>query len=152
MLKQIRTDKKVVIVFSLSLLIVSLMQPAFFTANDSPDALNLSSVGIFFLGWMGFLGGALESFFWIANPLYILAIFLFAKNRSKAILVSTFASILAVSFTILDTFFANEGGGRTAITGYGMGYILWVSSLIMLTIGILITNIRSSKMATRSTN
>jgi len=127
------------------LLIVALTQPAFFTTRDNPDALNLSSVGIFFLGWMGFLGGALETFFWLANPLYVLAIFLYAKQKGKAIFISLIASILAISFTTMDTFFANEGGGRSKITGYGMGYILWVSSLSVLTTGILLTQVRKSK-------
>jgi hypothetical protein len=147
MLKRIGNDRKLVISASLFLLIVSLTQPAFFTTKDNPDAVNLSSVGIFFLGWMGFLGGAPESFFWFANPLFIVAIILFARQNAKAIFISSLATILAISFLTMDTFFANEGGGRSKITGYGMGYILWVSSLSVLSIGILITMARSSLKA-----
>lgn len=142
MLRQIGKDKKIVIGLSLILLIISLTQPAFYTTKDSADAVNSSSVGIFFLGWMGFLGGAFDSFFWFANPLYIYAIYLFAKQNTKAIHFSSIASIIAISFLSMDTFFANEAGGRSKITGYGMGYIFWVSSLSVLTLGILIVKIR----------
>lgn len=123
---------------SLGLLIISLTQPAFYTANDSSDSMNLSSVGIFFLGWMGFLGGALESFFWFANPLYLLALYRFSKGRKNPLVPSIAASIIAICFLFLDTFIKNEGGARTPITGIGLGYILWVASLAVLTIGILL--------------
>ena len=141
MINKIEPRKKVVIGISLVFLIISLTQPAFYTANDSQDALNLSSAGIFFLGWMGIFSGAVETIFWIANPLYILALFLFIKNNKKGVLVSIASSVLAISFTMLNTFFANEGGGRVAITGYGLGYYFWVSSLCSMSIGMLLTEI-----------
>jgi hypothetical protein len=129
--------KKAIIGISLGLLVISLTQPAFYTANDNADSMNLSSVGIFFLGWIGFLGGALESFFWVANPLYFLALYKFTKGKKDALVLSVAASIIAISFSFLDTFIKNEGGARTKITGFGLGYMLWVASLSVLPLGIL---------------
>jgi hypothetical protein len=138
MFRNLALEKKVVLVISLALLIVSLTQPAFYTANDSADSVNLSSIGIFFLGWMGFLGGALESFFWFANPLYLIALYRFEKDKSNSIVPSSIACIIAAAFPFLDTFVKNEGGARTTITGLGLGYYFWVASISTLTLGILL--------------
>ena len=140
MIKQMTTTKNVVTLISILLLIISLTQPAFYTASDSSDSLNRHSVFIFFLGWSGFLGGAVESFLWFANPLYIYALILFVLNKKEAMLISAAATILALSFLLLRTFIKDESGARTPITGYGLGYILWVASLSLLTIETIIEN------------
>ena len=134
MTKKITTTKNIVTLISILLLIISLTQPAFYTASDSSDSLNLHSVFIFFLGWLGFLGGAFESFLWFANPLYIYALILYLQNKKEAMLISGSSTLLALSFLLLHTFIKNESGSRTPITGYGLGYILWVASLSLLTI------------------
>ena len=140
MIKQITTTKNVIALISILLLIISLTQPAFYTASDSSDSLNRHSVFIFFLGWLGFLGGAFESFLLFANPLYIYALILFVQNKKEAMLISGTATILALSFLLLHTFIKNESGSRTPITGYGLGYILWVASLSLLTIQTMVEN------------
>ena len=140
MKKQIATTKNVVTLISILLLIISLAQPAFYTTSDTSDSLNLHSVFIFFLGWLGFLGGAFESVFWFANPLYIYALILFVRNKKEAMIISGAATILALLFLFLHSFIKNESGSRTPITGYGLGYILWVASLSLLTIGTLVQN------------
>jgi hypothetical protein len=140
MIKQIATTKKVVTLISILLLIISLTQPAFYTASDTSDSLNLHSVFIFFLGWLGFLGGSFESFFWFAKPLYIYALILFVRNKKEAMVISGAATILALLFLLLPSFIKNESGTRTPITGYGLGYIFWVASLSLLTIETVIEN------------
>lgn len=86
------------------------------------------------------LGGAFESVFWFANPLYIYALILFVQNKKEAMLISGAATILALSFLLLPTFIKDESGSRTPITGYGLGYILWVGSLSLLTIETVVEN------------
>jgi hypothetical protein len=141
MANDLALKKKLVIGFSLALLVFSLTKPAFFTADDTPDSMNLSSAGLFFLGWMGFLGSAWESLFWLANPLYFLALYRFARDKGNSIVPSCIALIIAIGFSFLGSFIKNEGGARTEITGMGIGYIFWLASISTLTLGILLFKI-----------
>ena len=55
-------------------------------------------------------------------------------------LVNGAATSLALSFLLLHSFIKNEGGSRSPIIGYGLGYILWVESLSLLTIETFLEN------------
>jgi hypothetical protein len=147
MANELSLKKKMVMGFSLGLFIFSLTKPAFFTADDSSDSMNLSSAGLFFLGWIGFLGSAWESLFWLANPLYFLALYRFARDKGNSIIPSCLSWIIAVGFSFQGTFIKNEGGARTEITGMGRGYIFWLASISTLTLGILL--FKSTKLVLR---
>lgn len=141
MFRKLPLHKKVVIAISLGLLVISLTQPAFYTANDKPSSFNLCSAGLFFLGWMGALAGAImEFFFWFANPLYLIALYRFVKGKKNPLIASISATLIAASFSLSNTFIANEAGGRTIIIKLGIGYGLWVASLCVLTIGVIWCN------------
>src|ERR1700739_5006702 len=81
--------REATITLSFAVLAISLSQPAFVLEGQTID--NGSSIMLFFLGWMGFLGGAWECVFWIANPIYLLAAYLFIKKRDEAVILSAVA-------------------------------------------------------------
>ncbi|TYO89411.1 hypothetical protein LX74_02989 [Elizabethkingia miricola] len=51
------------------------------------------------------------------------------------------AFLLSLSYLYASTITVNEGGGKAAITSYGLGYYLWLASSISLFIGNLWTMI-----------
>lgn len=79
------------------------------------------------MGWLGPLDG---HFSWYANIFYLLSLIYFKKEASLALIL--IAAMLALSFLTKDEIIRNEGGGTSHITAYGIGYFLWVTSLIML--------------------
>ena len=93
--------------------------------------LTIGSVAIFG-------GGILEWLIWLANPLYIISIILFIKNYKLSMITAFLASFLAVIFSSWEEFRIDEKGLSTKIIHFEPGYYLWVSSILVLTGGILI--------------
>lgn len=102
---------------------------------------SIGSFGLiaFLLGWLNF---NLIGLIWLANPLFLLSLFLFffSKKSKLALISSSVASVLAISFTQIDEIIKNEGGFTGQITEYLLGYWLWISVIFSITI-ILILNI-----------
>ncbi|MEZ5045527.1 MAG: hypothetical protein R2831_00900 [Chitinophagaceae bacterium] len=144
--KKQSTLLKITIGISLLLLIISLTQPAFYIdRKEDPNAYS-DSLTLFFLGWMSFLGGAFIPFIlWLANPLYFISIFLTIKNKPSGLFVSIAASTLAFIFSQLDTIMTSESGSCSIITSRGLGFKLWFASLIILTVGLVLSRIMMNK-------
>ncbi|TDQ25462.1 hypothetical protein [Tenacibaculum caenipelagi] len=120
----------------MTLLISSLFYPAFYIVGDNPNSWSESWL-LFFFGWTFPLGGAFLPFLiWCANPIYIFSIILTLKGKIKGLYFSLTASILGISFSLMETVMTSESGGTSRIKSLELGYKLWVSSLIVLTIGI----------------
>ena len=145
--KEATVFQKVVVILSISALIISLTQPAFYIDREDYDAYANCPL-LFFLGWMGLLGGSLESLLWVANPLYLIAVYLFITKRPMAWLVSCTALLMAISFALLPTILTSESGSRSKITSLQFGYILWVASMAILFAGSLVDRffIKSSRV------
>ena len=129
--------KMLIVGISLCFLIASFTKPILYTAGDGPDSFYQGTIFIFFLGWLGIFGGFTEFLYWFANPLYFLAMFLFLTNKKGDLFVSIIASMIAISFSFKSTITKDEGGGRIAIQSFGKGYIFWLMSILILTMGIL---------------
>ena len=93
--------------------------------------LTIGSVAIFG-------GGVLEWLIWLANPLYIISIILFIKNYKLSMITAFLASFLAVIFFTWEEIRIDEKGLTSKIIHFELGYYLWVSSILLLTGGILI--------------
>ncbi|MES2411021.1 MAG: hypothetical protein V4535_06210 [Bacteroidota bacterium] len=93
--------------------------------------LTIGSVAIFG-------GGLLEWLIWLANPLYIISIILFIKNYKLSIITAFLASFLAIIFSTWEEIRFDEKGLSTKIVHFELGYYLWVSSILLLTSGIVI--------------
>lgn len=127
---------KIAIPVSLLLLALSFSQNSYYlegiSAGDHPSTLSL-----FFLGWMGFLGGYLTgTILWMANPLYILSIILCCTGkRITAFILSLIASILAFSFSLFDNAMISKMESSAKIISLEKGYWFWLASIIVLMIG-----------------
>ena len=127
---------QITIVLSLTILIVSLTQPAFYLDRDENPAAWADSWLLFFLGWTFPLGGAIIPFLiWCANPIYILSIILTLKGKKIGFYLSLLASIIAFSFSQLETIIASESGKESTIKSLELGYKLWLTSILVLCLG-----------------
>lgn len=85
----------------------------------------------FLIGWLGLID---SHFSWYANPLFLLALLL--RNRPGPSSVLGFgAVVLAVSFLFHDQIIASEAPTFKPIKAYGLGYGLWLTSLVVLFVG-----------------
>ncbi len=139
-LKGLSLTKKITILLSISVLAISLTQPAFYIDRNDFDAW-ANSVVLFFLGWTFVLGGSTESLIWWANPIYVFAVFLFMKNNRLSIVVSILALTIAICFSLLDKIVTSESGERSRITSLELGYKMWVLSFAILFLGSLVDTI-----------
>ena len=129
-----RVYKSLIISFSLTILlfIFSLVFNGYYI-NDGEDSVG--SLGLIAL-LFGFFGMNIS---WLANPCLILSlIHLKRENLQKAFIFSLLSVVFGLSFLFYDEIIANEGGTKSEITGYGLGYWLWLSSLIVNFIGMVI--------------
>jgi len=120
------------LIISLILFLISLSQRAYCTNNDCGD-LGMG-LAILFSGIFGvFLGGA--CFTWIANPLLLLAWITFIKYKKISFFFSLMAVTIGISFLMFDEIIVNEAGHYGKITGYELGYYLWILSMVTILIG-----------------
>lgn len=130
--------KFLTIALSLLLLLLSLSQSAIIVNYAGEKRID-ESLGCFLGGGFSFIGGGLfETIIWLANPLSLIAIKHFLKNDPKAVLFSLLASGLAISFSFWNEVLGAESGAMAKIISFELGYYLWLSSILVLTIGILI--------------
>lgn len=116
------------------LFIMSLFLNAYYI-NDGENSVGSLGIIALLLGLFGM------NISWLANPCLIMSlIHLKRENLRKAFIFSLVSVLLGLSFLLYDKIIANEGGGKTEITSYGLGYWFWLSSLIINFIGISITN------------
>ena len=102
----------------------------FFYPAFNPDSnVPVESMKLFLLGWIGPLHG---HFSWYANLFYIISLLIFEKTNI-AISFSALALLLSLSFLSTEDMF--NGSGVTTIEGYGAGYYLWISAILILFIG-----------------
>ena len=96
---------------------------------------------------LGWLNSNLIALIWMANPLLIsgLLFFLFSKKSKLALILSSIASVLAISFTQIDEIIKDEAGNVGEITEYLLGYWLWITAIFLLTIILIINRIFENK-------
>jgi len=129
--------KIITIVLSLLLFGISLTQNAI-VKNYNDEISSVSSLEFFFMGSTAFIGGGLlEQIIWLANPLSLFAIIYLLKDNRKTIILSLIASVLAISFSFWSEILGAESGSMAKIVSLELGYYLWLSSILILTTGVL---------------
>ena len=85
---------------------------------------------------LGFLAG---NFAWFANPLliFLLLLLLIGSKSKKTIIIGIIIILLACNTVFLDTFYpASAGKGPSALFGYGIGFVLWLISIMLAFIAV----------------
>jgi hypothetical protein len=124
---------KWLLVLSLGLLLISLTQPAFYIDWQDPRAYSNSRV-LFFCGWMGFFAGSVDSFLWLANPLFFASVVLLLRRRKGSVYLAGGAFVLALAFAFMPSIMTGKSGERTRVTSLQAGYFLWLAGMAVLLI------------------
>jgi len=120
-----------ILTISIILFLISLSQEAYCTTRNC-DAYGLSCLLMGFIGF--FLGGACLT--WLANPFLIISwIILYTKHYKVSLVLSSIAIIIAMSFLFFKEIIVDEAGHYKEITKYGLGYWLWLLSMIIVFLG-----------------
>jgi hypothetical protein len=114
------------VTISVGVFVVALFNDGFYLDLDEPRAWAPGWAELLF-GWMS------ASLAWLANPcLFIAWVFALRRQTFIAAGLALFATGLALSFLLVDEMIVNEGGGTAKITGYGLGYWLWLASAVTM--------------------
>ncbi|MNK64903.1 hypothetical protein D3C87_841880 [compost metagenome] len=127
---------QVSIILSLVILTISITQPAFYIESKEDPEAWADSWLLFLFGWTFPLGGAFVPFLiWLANPIYIISIIFTLKGKKIGFYLSFLASLIAISFIKFDSIITSESGRESPIKSLELGYKLWLTSLVIMSIG-----------------
>lgn len=134
------------------LLIVSgllwLLSLSFHTYTDN-SSNQQSGLEVLLIGWLAPL--FILNFGWYAN-LFILYIFIQFFNLNKQLNIATLSLlILSHSSYLITSIILNENGTTSSVYGYGLGYILWFTSIYILVIAVGLRN-KTAYPQAKSTN
>ena len=117
---------------SVGLFVISLSREVFCTNNDCSG--DWSGLAILFSGTFGFFLSP-AGFVWLANPLLFFSWRYIKRDPKNTLITSIASSILAISFLFFKRIVADEAGSYYHITGYRIGYWLWLTSVITMLVG-----------------
>ncbi|OGT89257.1 MAG: hypothetical protein A2286_14135 [Gammaproteobacteria bacterium RIFOXYA12_FULL_61_12] len=114
-----------ILISSIGMFVFALTQDSYYIDGSNPHAW-ASAWALFWMGWLGLFYGC---FAWIGNPILIAswAIF-FEKEYQVGFWASIGAILFMASFLLYKTVVSSEAPSYSVVTGYGLGYWLWVAS------------------------
>ena len=121
--------RKLFLVSSIILFLLSLTQKSYCTTSTCGD-----SIMVFLLGWAAVMSGG-AGLSWLANPLLFASWITLRKNLKTSMFASVFATLLSLSFLLVDSVPDNEAGQKHQIISYKPGYWLWATSSICMLAG-----------------
>ncbi|GAB0156742.1 hypothetical protein CHRYSEOSP005_20090 [Chryseobacterium sp. Alg-005] len=128
-------DSRKLILISVIIFITSLFFDAL-TFEDLHGIGSYSSLTLFLIGPIGFLGGGiLEFFIWTANGwLLVSMISAYKKNYFLANLSGIIAALISGSFIFWENILVSESGRTAEIHSLEEGYFLWLTSILVMMI------------------
>jgi len=125
---------------SIALFALCLANDGYYIEGPDPRAW-APAWGLLLFGWIGLFSGTIA---WLANPALLTAwvMFYFGRYRRSAAF-ALIAAALMVSFLFAKTVVSSEAPTYSKVTGYGLGYWLWVASAFVLLIGAIRTSLSS---------
>jgi len=117
---------------SIGIFLIALTQNGYYLEHAPHDAW-APGWGEFAVGWISLFSGTVA---WLGNPLLIASwIALYRKRVQVAATLALLALVLMLSFLLNKRIIFNEAGSESGISGYGLGYWLWVSSAFVVVLG-----------------
>ena len=116
---------KIFIGVSIAIYFLCLTQATYYTRVTSTGSLDPGWMALLF-GWLGLLVGV---FAWLGNIFLFISWYEYFKEKYLNSLVwAVLALFISLSFLLYQEILTDEGGGKSPITGYGLGYWLWLIS------------------------
>ena len=104
-------------------------------------------------GWPGWsilifgilaLPGSLANATWLANPILFASwIVIWQREKRLSVVLSSVALMFAAAFLLMGTVVTNEGGVPSPITGFKIGYWLWLGSMVAAWAAARVSNVRA---------
>lgn len=136
------SDRKKLLVISIGIFLISLSQKSY--CHDNECGIFGSGFILLIFGWVGlFVGGA--GICWIANPLLILSWILIRKKLIASIILSVISTAFTIAFLFFDKIMVDEAGNYGEITGYKLGFWLWMTSSLITFIGSIFVLLNTKK-------
>jgi glucan phosphoethanolaminetransferase (alkaline phosphatase superfamily) len=127
------------ITMSVVLLVLSFTQTPFKMVKDEGEIQY--SLLLFLFGWVGIFFGSFSTISWLANPLLVFSWISSTKNNGISIFASVFSTLLALFFLgVKEMVGGSETPSSSQLVVIGAGYWLWLSSIIVFTIGTFVIN------------
>jgi hypothetical protein len=118
---------------SLGLFILCLCFSAYDVGFPSGERSDGRGFHLLLVGWMGVLAGIPA---WLANPVLVLAWYVALRRMHQlSFILSLVALVLMLSFLAVSEVEGSASGQPSPVTGYGVGYWLWVASALAQGIG-----------------
>jgi hypothetical protein len=129
-----KTIREIALLGSGGLYLIALFCPAFDFAEGNSG---------FILGFVCLLFG-FEHLAWYANiPYFGSLVFLFLKRPVVAAALAAGAVALGLTTLGIEEVPKNESGTRTAVAGYGLGFYLWIASMLTVLFGAIAAFVKS---------
>ncbi|QCX52347.1 hypothetical protein [Elizabethkingia sp. JS20170427COW] len=135
---------KLFIFISIGLLLLSFTQQAYCVDGDCGDYGD--GLGCFLLGGLVILYEP-YGISWLLNPALLISYFPSMKYLNIRFYLAIASVLFGLSFLCFSEVIKNEAGHYGVITGYALGYWLWISSAVVNLIGIGILKYRKATTA-----
>ncbi|ANF51654.1 hypothetical protein A0O34_14585 [Chryseobacterium glaciei] len=118
---------------SLLIFILSLFFNAF-KVKDMGQIKDYSSLEVFLIGPISFLGGAGKEFFtWTANIWFLISLFcVFRRYYFISIISGLIAFLISGTFIFYKEILVSESGRMADIYSLEIGYYLWLTSIVFI--------------------
>ncbi len=126
-MEEVRSNKAHIWI-SIALFVTALFLPGYYIREWYEPVYSLHLLA---MGWLGPLDGHIS---WYANVFFLISL-LKCKDSTASFLWALLSFFLAVSFLAYDEVIVSEAPSYTKITAYGFGYMLWVASIGILSLG-----------------
>jgi len=129
----IRQLKNKLILISLLIFILSLFFNAF-KVKDMGQIKDYSSLEVFLIGPISFLGGGIFEFFiWTANIWLLISLFcVFRRHYFISIISGLIAFLISGTFIFYKEILVSESGRMADIYSLEIGYYLWLTSIVFI--------------------
>lgn len=131
---------KSMLFISLILLLISFTQtaihlPGYIPSGGNSDNSDFEGWFLFFFGWLGlFFNTSWQTMIiWLANPLFILSLFLLLEGKTSSSVFSSIATLLALSYIWIGYCEETELQGVVKKGSAEPAYYFWLSSILLLT-------------------
>jgi hypothetical protein len=95
----------------------------------------ISSFVAVLFGFLGITTGGIANLCWVANPLLYMSWMTFYKDTKSSLIYSLLASVISFMFIFATRVAVDEGGSPRRIQSLEIGYWLWLSSILIISIG-----------------